>query len=90
MEAPKRKPNLQSSNSSKHNRKKPEQFDDSEYMSRYNSFTSLNQSLSNILMQVKARVILTAPLRIKGQPNKRDMSKYCHYHHENRHVTNDC
>ena len=41
-------------------------------MPMYNNFTPLNQSLSNILMQVEPRGILTAPPKIKGLSNRRD------------------
>ena len=82
MGVSKRKPDAQSSSSSKHNGKKPNQHDNQEYVPRYQSFTPLNQSLSNILMQVKPRGILTVPPRIKGLLNNRDMSKYFCYHRE--------
>ena len=90
MGVSKRKPDPQSSNSFKCNGKKPRQYDDQEYVSRYQSFTPLNQSLSNKLILVKPIDILTTLPRIKGLPNKRDMSEYCHYHCKNGHDTNNC
>ena len=90
MGTSKRKPDPHSSNMSKHNGKKPKHFNDSDYMLRYNNLTPFNQSLSNILIQVEPRGILTAPPKIKGLLNRRDMSKYCRYHCENRHGIDDC
>ena len=89
MGASKRNLDAQSFGSSKHNGKKPKQYEESEYVPRYNNFTPLIQSSYNILMQVEPRGILTTPPRIKGPPSKRDMSKCCRYHCENGHVTND-
>ena len=83
MGVSKKKQDAQSSSSSKRNGKKPMQHDDQEYVSRYQSFTPLNQSLSNILMHVEPKGILTAPL------NKKNMSKYCFSHYEKRHGTNN-
>ena len=89
MGVSKKKQDAQSSSSSKRDGKKPMQHDDQEYVSRYQSFTPLNQYLCKIFMQVEPRGILTTPPKIKSPLNKRDMFKYCCYHSENGYDAND-
>ncbi|XP_022875729.1 uncharacterized protein LOC111394198 [Olea europaea var. sylvestris] len=52
--------------------------------------TRLNTSKTNILMEVKDMKELKWPTRMKSPPDTRDMSKYCEFHLDHGHTTEDC
>lgn len=54
------------------------------------NFTHLNISLNQVLMQIRDDVALTWLDKLKGDPNKRPRSKYCHIHRDHRHGTFEC
>ncbi|XP_022845324.1 uncharacterized protein LOC111368326 [Olea europaea var. sylvestris] len=51
--------------------------------------TRLNTSKTNILMEVKDMKELKWPLRMKSPPDTRDRSKYCEFHRDHGHTTED-
>ncbi|XP_022883400.1 uncharacterized protein LOC111400206 [Olea europaea var. sylvestris] len=53
------------------------------------SLTRLNTSKTNILMSIKDMKELKWPSRIKSPPNTRDRSKYCEFHQDHGHTTED-
>ena len=44
------------------------------------TYTPLNTTREQILMQIQHRNLLVPPAPMKGDPNKRDRSKYCRFH----------
>ena len=50
-------------------------------LGRYSNYTPLNTSLNQVLMQIKDDQSLKWPGRMKGDPSKRNKSKYCCFHH---------
>ncbi|XP_022883875.1 uncharacterized protein LOC111400717 [Olea europaea var. sylvestris] len=54
------------------------------------SFTRLNTSRSNILMEIKDLKELKWPPRLRSPPDTRDKSKYCDFHKDHGHTTEDC
>ena len=50
-------------------------------LGRYFNYTALNTSLDQVLMQIKDDQSLKWPGRMKGDPSKRNKSKYCCFHH---------
>ncbi|XP_022861618.1 uncharacterized protein LOC111381994 [Olea europaea var. sylvestris] len=52
--------------------------------------TRLNTSKTNILMEVKDMKELKLPSRMKSPPDTRDRSKYCEFHRDHGHTTEDC
>ena len=57
---------------------------------QYTNYTSLNTSLDQVLMQIKDDPSLKWPKRMKGDPSKRKKSKYCHFHCDLGHDTDEC
>ena len=57
---------------------------------QYTNYTSLNTSLDQVLMQIKDDPSLKWPERMKGDPSKRKKSKYCHFHCDLGHDTDEC
>ena len=49
-------------------------------LGRYSNYTPLNTSLDQVLMQIKDDPSLKWPERMKGDPSKRNKSKYYHFH----------
>ncbi|XP_030923261.1 uncharacterized protein LOC115950151 [Quercus lobata] len=43
-----------------------------------------------VLMQIKDDPSLKWPEKMKGDPNKRNKNKYCHFHRDHGHDTNEC
>ncbi|XP_024029279.1 uncharacterized protein LOC112093925 [Morus notabilis] len=43
-----------------------------------------------MLMQIQHQNLLTPPAPMKGDPNKRDKSKYCDFHKDHGHDTSSC
>ncbi|XP_022897729.1 uncharacterized protein LOC111411427 [Olea europaea var. sylvestris] len=52
--------------------------------------TRLNTSKANILMEIKDMKELKWPSRMKSPPDTRDRSKYCEFHRDHGHTTEDC
>ncbi|GMN74203.1 hypothetical protein TIFTF001_055399 [Ficus carica] len=53
-------------------------------------YTPLNTTREQILMQIQHRNLLVPPAPMKGDPNKRDRSKYCRFHQDFGHDTSNC
>ena len=56
---------------------------------RFTNFTLLNTSIDQVLMQIKDKVALTFPSKLRGDPSKRSRDKYCHFHHDHGYDTSD-
>ncbi|XP_022872734.1 uncharacterized protein LOC111391716 [Olea europaea var. sylvestris] len=54
------------------------------------SFTRLNTSKTNILMEIKDMKELKWPARMRLPPQSRDMSKYYEFHRDHGHTTENC
>ncbi|XP_022855587.1 uncharacterized protein LOC111376815 [Olea europaea var. sylvestris] len=54
------------------------------------SFTRLNTLRSNILMEIKDSKELKWPPRLRSPLDTRDKSKYCDFHRDHGHATEDC
>ncbi|XP_022864883.1 uncharacterized protein LOC111384791 [Olea europaea var. sylvestris] len=54
------------------------------------SFTRLNTSKTNILMEIKDMKELKWLARMRSPPQSRDMSKYCEFHRDHGHTTKNC
>ncbi|GJX60549.1 reverse transcriptase domain-containing protein [Tanacetum coccineum] len=52
--------------------------------------SNLSKSLREILATEKAVRSFKQPPRMRGSRRSRDMSKYCHFHEDHGHDTNDC
>jgi len=53
-------------------------------------YTPLNVPLDQVLMQIKDDPSLMWPEKMKGDPNKHNKNKYCHFHRDHRHDTDGC
>ena len=53
-------------------------------------YTPLNVLLDQVLIQIKDDPSLKWPKNMKGDPNKYNKNKYCHFHRDHRHDTNEC
>ena len=51
-------------------------------LGQYSNYTPLNVSLDQVLMQIKDDPSLKWPKRMKGDPSKRNKSKYCRFHRD--------
>ncbi|XP_077223339.1 uncharacterized protein LOC143856944 [Tasmannia lanceolata] len=61
----------------------------SQQFERYN-YTPLNTSVANILYEIRGKEDLQWPPKMKGTGRKRNTSKYCHFHGDHGHTTDDC
>ncbi|GAA0170325.1 hypothetical protein LIER_40930 [Lithospermum erythrorhizon] len=52
--------------------------------------TPLNASTGNVFLKIEDKRMLPRPPRKKTPLNKWDVSKYCQYHNDRGHDTNDC
>ena len=52
---------------------------------RYSNYTPLNTLLNQVLMQIKDDPSLKWPEMMKGDPSKRNKSKYCCFHRDHGH-----
>ncbi|MCS5023621.1 retrotransposon gag domain-containing protein, partial [Staphylococcus aureus] len=57
---------------------------------RYTSFTPLNTSRAAILAEIQDTVKLKWPTQMKGDPAKRDKTKFYAFHSDYGHLTRDC
>ena len=57
---------------------------------RNHNYTPLNAPLDQVLMQIKDDPSLKWPEKMKGDPNKRNKNKYCRFHRDHGHDTNEC
>ena len=57
---------------------------------RFTSFTPLNTSINQVLMQIKDERAFTFPGKLKGDPSKRSRDKYCRFHRDHSHDTSNC
>ena len=59
-------------------------------LARNQQYTLLNVSLEQVLMQIKDDPSLKWPEKMKGDPNKRNRNKYCRFHRDHGHDTDEC
>ena len=59
-------------------------------LGRAQHYTPLNVPLDQVLMQIKDDPSLKWPKKMKGDPNKRNKNKYCHFHRDHRHDMDEC
>ena len=57
---------------------------------RSQQYTPLNMPLEQVLMQIKDDPSLKWPEKMKGDPNKRNRNKYCRFHKDHGHDTDEC
>ena len=57
---------------------------------RNQQYTSLNVPLEQVLMQIKDDPSLKWPEKMKGDPNKCNRNKYCRFHRDYGHDTDEC
>ena len=63
-----------------------------ELQSRYppQQFTPMTTSISQVLYEVQHEKFLRWLSQMKTDPAKRDMTKYCEFHRDHGHQTDDC
>ena len=59
-------------------------------LARNQQYTPLNVSLEQVLMEIKDDPSLKWPEKMKGDPNKRNRNKYCRFHRDHGHDTDEC
>ena len=59
-------------------------------LGQYSNYTLLNTSLDQVLMQIKDDPSLKWPEMMKRDPNKQNKSKYCCFHQDYGHDTDEC
>uniref|UniRef100_A0A2N9E2N4 RNase H type-1 domain-containing protein n=1 Tax=Fagus sylvatica TaxID=28930 RepID=A0A2N9E2N4_FAGSY len=57
---------------------------------RFNSFTPLNAPVDHIFMQIRNDPALKWPGKLLTDPDKRPRDKYCRFHRDHGHNTEDC
>ncbi|XP_059436540.1 uncharacterized protein LOC132169533 [Corylus avellana] len=53
-------------------------------------FTPLNTSMTKVFMEIRRDPTFKWPNKLKGDPKRRDPQKYCEYHHDHGHLTEEC
>ena len=64
--------------------------EDNQYVPLYHVHTELNQSREHIFMANEKTVPFRRADTMKGPKIKRDPNKYCRYHRDRRHTTDEC
>ena len=59
-------------------------------LGRSQHYTPLNAPLDQVIMQIKDDPSLKWPEKMKGDPNKRNKNKYCRFHRDHGHDTDEC
>ena len=59
-------------------------------LARNQQYTPLNIPLEQVLMQIKDDPSLKWPEKMKGDPNKHNRNKYCRFHRDHGHNTDEC
>ena len=59
-------------------------------LTRYNFYTELNANRAEVFQANEGRVHFRKPFPIRKERTKRDQNKYCRYHRDVGHDTNDC
>ena len=59
-------------------------------LGRSQQYMPLNTPLEQVLMQIKDDPSLKWPEKMKGDPNKRNRDKYCHFHRDHGHDMDEC
>ena len=57
---------------------------------RSQHYTRLSAPLDQVLMQIKDDPSLKWLEKMKGDPNKHNKNKYCYFHRDHRHDTDEC
>ncbi|XP_065623249.1 uncharacterized protein LOC136064851 [Quercus suber] len=57
---------------------------------RNQQYTPLSVPLEQVLMQIKDEPSLKLPEKMKGDPNKHNRNKYCRFHRDHGHDTDEC
>ena len=60
------------------------------YFSVYRVYTELNESQENIYLANENQVPFRRPDPMRNQKSKRDSSKYCRFHRDTGHTTDEC
>jgi hypothetical protein len=58
--------------------------------SQSQKWTPLNATLSTVLMDIKRDPAFRWPPRMRTPPEKRNNQKFCEYHNDHGHQTEDC
>ncbi|GKV48647.1 hypothetical protein SLEP1_g55446 [Rubroshorea leprosula] len=59
-------------------------------MAKHVAWTPFNLSRSQILMQIKNKMELRRPLPMRSSPASRDHNRYCDFHQDHGHTTEEC
>ncbi|XP_058104861.1 uncharacterized protein LOC131248550 [Magnolia sinica] len=57
---------------------------------KFRSYTSLNTSTEQILLDIRGHKLLNWPVCMRADPDHRDKCKYCRFHQDYDHNTADC
>ncbi|XP_059441740.1 uncharacterized protein LOC132174044 [Corylus avellana] len=53
-------------------------------------FTPLNAGVNEVFMEIRRDPTFRWPSKLRGDSRKRDRMKFCEYHNDHRHLTEDC
>lgn len=57
---------------------------------RYNNYTLLNTTCTNIFIEIRDRNIVNWPGKLREKLDLRDKKNYCHFHRDHGHDTEKC